>query len=189
MNSQSLCVHLSWLPAIHRIMPLARRLAIPSPGNREKQLRAGSRCRELTNKWFVAPLEAPVSLCPGRAWRLCRGELSRRTNLCFSSAVERGVAGSPRCPWALAPGVAGSSALAGTEAILLRLALRGVHALYPLHLVPPPLFACISFPGPPARFLLSFVFLLRRELFDAACSLFSSVRVRTRLTHNWQLYL
>lgn len=76
---------------------------------------------------------------------------------------------------------------AGTEAILQRLALRGVHALYLLLLlllVPPPLFACISFlPGPPAPFLLSFVFLLRRELFDAACSLFSSVRVRTRLTH------
>lgn len=72
--------------------------------------------------------------------RLCRGELSRGTNLCFSSAVSeawrdpRGVRVSPLSP-----------ALAGTEAILQRLALRGVHALYLLHLVPPPLFACISF--------------------------------------------
>lgn len=98
--------------------------------------------------------------------------------------MELSAAGSPRRPWALAPCVTGSSALAGTEAILLRLALRGVRALEPLRPAPPALFACISFPGPPARFLLSFVFLLRRELFDAARSVFSSVRVRIRLTHN-----
>lgn len=47
----------------------------------------------LLNKWFVARLEAPVGQAGSR---LCRGELSRGTNLCFCSAVQRGVAGSPR---------------------------------------------------------------------------------------------
>lgn len=86
---------------IHRILPLARRSAVPVPGSREEQLRAGSGCPELTNKRFVARLEAPVSRA---ASRLCRGELSRGTNLCFSSAVSeawrdpRGVRVSPVSP-------------------------------------------------------------------------------------------
>lgn len=106
--------------------------------------------------------------------RLCRGELSRGTNLCFSSAVSeawrdpRGVTGSG--------GDRSNTTAPGTA--------RGARVVPPPPRTSSTLCMHLLFPGPPARFLLSFVFLLRRELFDAACSLFSSVRVRTRLTHN-----
>lgn len=115
------------------------------PGNRERQLKG----RE-----SLPRVEQTICGTAGSSWimagsRLCRGELSRGTKPCLSSAVERGVAGPPachRCHRRLGSGGDRSNTTAPGSARGARLVL--------LHLVPPPLFACISFPGAPCPFFI-----------------------------------
>lgn len=163
---------------IHRILPLARSSAVPVPGSREEQLRAGSGCPELTNKlWHGWRL-----LCPGQGAGCAEGS-SPVGQTCVSlvlSARHGGIPAVSVCPRChRQPGSGGdrsNTTAPGTA--------RGARVVPPPPRTSSTLCMHLLFPGPPAPFLLSFVFLLRRELFDAACSLFSSVRVRTRLTHN-----
>lgn len=107
-----------------------------------------------------------------------RGRLSRGTNLCVPLVLSpRGVAGSPRChrrgqkqyscAWHSSPPPSSST-------LCMHLLLPG----------PTPLPFC------PFFFNCPFVFLLLTWTFRCGLfSLFSSVRGRTRLTHNWQLVL
>lgn len=149
------------------------------------------RWRLLPLAWGLAKLG--VAPCPERGGSLCRGKVSGRTCVfplgCCQVKCSRMrllvyilcLWTNYICYWKLTYYKGGKRS--NTTASWHSSSIRCTICTY-LHL-----FAWILVTMLTSNFLMFFVFLFRRKLLNAACSMFSSVCVRNCLTHNWQPYL